>query len=111
MRKERSVVSIAGACRFEGSCASGTLPLPTLPFGFHWCAPPGLFVNSHSYLNRCSKKSLLHLVGVLVQVTSRPLVRASPAIPVAYALDQPRPCSSIAEPSGSLPRCVPGPCP
>ena len=39
-------------------------------------APPGLVVSSHSYSKRCLKKSLLHLVGVVVQVTSRPLVMA-----------------------------------
>src|SRR5580658_9860022 len=106
-----SVVSIAGSRRFDGSCASGTVPAPLLPFGFHWCAPPGLLVSSHSYLNKCSKKLLLHFVGVLLHVTSRPLVIASPAIPLAYALDQPKPCSSIGEPSGSLPKCAPGPAP
>src|SRR6202046_5993096 len=110
-RTEMSVVNIAGSCRFLGSCASGTIPAPALPFGFHWCAPPGLLVSSHSYLNKCSKKLLLHFVGVLLQVTSRPLVIASPAIPVAYALDQPSPCSSMGEPSGSFPRWVPGPAP
>ena len=47
-RSERSVVSIEGAMRFDASCASGTVPAPASPFGFHWCAPAGLFVSSHS---------------------------------------------------------------
>ena len=42
------MVSIDGAMRFDGSCASGTVPAPAPPFGFHWCAPAGLFVSSHS---------------------------------------------------------------
>ena len=53
-----------GACFFEGSCASGTVPLPAPFFGVHWFAPAGLFVSSHSYLNRLLKKWLLHFVGV-----------------------------------------------
>src|ERR1700678_2378274 len=110
-RNERSVVSIAGAWRFVESWASGILFAPALPLGFHWCAPPGLFVNSHSYLKRFSKKSLLHFVGVVVHVTSSPLVIASPAMPEAYAFVQPRPCSSIGEPSGSVPTCLLGAAP
>jgi hypothetical protein len=47
-RSDRSVVSIAGAMRVAASCAAGTVPLPASPFGFHWCAPAGLFVSSHS---------------------------------------------------------------
>jgi len=31
--------------RFDGSWASGTVPAPVPPFGFHWCAPAGLFVS------------------------------------------------------------------
>src|ERR1700738_298368 len=50
MRSARSVVSIIGACRFDGSCASGTVPSPSAPFGFHWFAPAGLFVRSPSAL-------------------------------------------------------------
>jgi hypothetical protein len=48
----------------------------------HCCAPAGLLLNSHSWLNRFSKKLLLHFVGVVVQVTSRPLVMVSPPLPV-----------------------------
>ena len=36
MRSARSVVSIDGARRFDGSCASGTVPAPAPPFGVHW---------------------------------------------------------------------------
>jgi hypothetical protein len=43
-----SAVVIIGACRFEGSCASGTSVAAAGSFGFHWCAPAGLFVSSHS---------------------------------------------------------------
>ena len=39
-------------------------------------------LNSHSYLNKFSKKLLLHLVGVVVQVTSSPLVIASAPLPL-----------------------------
>src|SRR3984885_9664575 len=81
-RSARSVVNIDGAIRFDESCACGTVPAPAPFFGRHWCAPAGLFVNSHSYPKRFLKKSLLHFVGVLVHVTSRPLVIASPAQPV-----------------------------
>ncbi len=48
MRSDRSVVSIVGGCRFDGSCASGTVPAPAPSFGFHWLAPAGLLVSSHS---------------------------------------------------------------
>src|SRR5215211_3967720 len=71
-RSERSVVSMVGTRFFEGSCASGIVALA--PFATHWCAPAGLLESSHSKPNRFSKKLLLHRVGVLVQVISRPLV-------------------------------------
>ena len=58
-------------------------------FAFHWKA--GLFSSSHSYLNRMSKKWLLHFVGVCVQVTSGPPVMASAPRPVPCLLFQPRP--------------------
>ena len=61
------------------------------PFAFHWLAPAGLFVSSHSYPNRFSKKWLLHFVGVCVQVTSGPPVMASAPKPVPCLLFQPRP--------------------
>ena len=80
-RSARSVVIIVGACFFDGSCASGTVPSPAPFFGFHCFAPAGLVVSSHSYSNRCLKKSLLHRVGVVVQVTSRPLVMAWAPLP------------------------------
>jgi hypothetical protein len=50
-----------------------------------------------------SKKPLPHLVGVAVQVTSRPLVIASRPLPLPKEFFQPRPCSSIEAPSGSGP--------
>src|SRR5262249_58565905 len=103
--------SMAGARKFEGSCASGTEPLPAPFFGVHWCAPAGLLVSSQSYLNRFSKKLLLHFVGVVVQVTSRPLPIASPALPVRNLLFQPSPCSSISAASGSGPTLAAGPAP
>ncbi len=49
------------------------------------------------------KKLLLHLVGVLVQMTSRPLVIVSSPLPVPNLLFQPRPCSSMGAVSGSGP--------
>jgi hypothetical protein len=52
------------------------VPSPAWFFGFHCFAPAGLVVSSHSYSKRCLKKSLLHFVGVVVQVTSSPLVVA-----------------------------------
>src|SRR5580704_4072658 len=97
-----------GAIRLDGSCAAGTVPAPAFPFGFHWCAPAGLFVSSHSYPKRCLKKSPLHFVGVVVQVTSRPLVIASTPMPVLKPLLQPRPCASSSPDSGSAPTWVVG---
>src|SRR5215468_4636304 len=92
-----------GAMRFDLSWACGTVPAPAPPLGFHWCAPAGLFVSSHSYPNRCLKKSLLHLVGVVVQVTSRPLVIASAPLPLPNLFFQPMPWASISDASGSAP--------
>ena len=43
-----SVVSIVGAWRLVLSWASGIVPAPAPFFGFHWWAPAGLFVSSHS---------------------------------------------------------------
>src|SRR5882724_3133589 len=94
-----SVVSIVGRRFFDESCASGIIA--SAPFATHWCAPAGLFVSSHSKANRFSKKLLLHLVGVVVQVTSRPLVIVSPPLPVAKLFFHPKPCSSRPDPSGS----------
>jgi hypothetical protein len=71
-----------GAIFFDLSCAAGTVPSPAPFFGFHCFAPPGLVVGSHSYSKRCLKKSLLHFVGVVVHVTSRPLVVAWAPTPV-----------------------------
>src|SRR5580765_931985 len=97
--------------RFVLSCACGTVPAPAPSFGRHWCAPAGLFVSSHSYPNRFQRKLLLHLVGVVVQVTSRPLVIVSTPRPELKPLTQPRPCCSSSPPSGSTPTCEAGPAP
>src|SRR5512139_3983551 len=100
-----------GGRRFDVSWASGTVPGTASPLGLHWCAPAGLFVSSHSFSNRTRKKLLLHLVGVVVQVTSRPLPIASPPLPVPKLLFQPRPCSSMLAASGSGPTWDAGPAP
>src|SRR5690242_21692342 len=92
---------MVGTCFFDGSNASGMSA--AAPFAFHCFAPAGLLVSSHSYLNRLSKKWLLHFVGVWVQVTSGPPVIASAPTPVPNLLFQPKPCSSSAPPSGSGP--------
>src|ERR1700733_2533199 len=92
---------MVGTCFFDLSCASGIVA--SAPFAFHCWAPAGLLVSSHSKPNRLSKKELLHLVGVWVQVTSGPPVMASAPTPVPCLLFHPRPWSSIAAPSGSGP--------
>src|ERR1700745_148513 len=92
---------MVGTRFFDLSKASGIVGSP--PSACHCHAPAGLLVSSHSYLNRFSKKRLLHLVGVCDQVTSGPPVMASQPTPVLYLLFQPRPWSSIAAPSGSGP--------
>src|SRR5215813_13164073 len=108
---ERSVVSIIGACRFDLSCASGTVPCASVFFGFHCFAPAGLSVSSHSYLKRFSRKPLSHFVGLLVQAPSRPLVIVSPPLPLPNLFCQPRPCASRSAPSGSGPTFVAGAAP
>src|SRR5215813_5988865 len=92
---------MVGTRRFDGSNGSGIVA--SAPFAFHCQAPAGLFVSSHSYLNRLSKKWLLHFVGVCDQMTSGPPVMASAPTPVPYLLFQPNPWSSTAPPSGSGP--------
>src|SRR6476660_3481055 len=92
---------MVGMCFLDLSYASGIVA--SAPFAFHCFAPAGLFVSSHSYLNRFSKKWLLQFVGVCDQVTSGPPVMASAPKPVPCLLFQPRPLSSIAAPSGSIP--------
>src|ERR1700741_1045984 len=66
------------------------------------CAPAGLFVSSHSKPNRFSRKLLLHFVGVVVQVTSRPLVIVSAPLPLPCVLSQPKPGASSSHASGCL---------
>src|SRR5882724_11789363 len=100
---------MVGRCFFDGLYASGTVV--SAPFATHWCAPPGLFVNSHSLLKRFSKKLLLHLVGVFVQITSRPLVIVSAPLPLRNLLFHPRPCSSTGAASGSGPTSAASPAP
>ena len=79
-RSARSVVSIVGRCCFAGSYASGTVA--SASFATHCFAPAGLSTSSHSWPNRFWKKPELHVVGVLVQVTSRPEVIVSAPLPV-----------------------------
>src|SRR5258705_4617836 len=100
---------MVGICFFDLSYASGIVA--SAPFAFHCFAPAGLFVSSHSYLNWLSKKWLLHFVGVCDQVTSGPPVMASLPLPVPYLLIQPRPCCSMAAPSGSGPTSAASPAP
>src|SRR5579883_3220281 len=100
---------MVGTCFFDLSCASGIVA--SAPFAFHCCAPAGLLVSSHSYLNRLSKKCPLHLVGVCDQVTSGPPVMVSGPTPVPCRLFHPRPWSSIAAPSGSGPSSEGSPAP
>ncbi len=87
----------------EPSSGSGTVPALAPSLGCHWFAPAGLWVSSHSWPKRLSKKELLQRVGVAVQVTSRPLVMASRPLPLPKEFFQPRPCSSRGAPSGSGP--------
>src|SRR5215831_3571245 len=100
---------MVGTCFFDLSKASGIEA--SAFFAFHCWAPAGLLVSSHSYLNRLSKKWLLHLVGVWVQVTSGPPVIASAPLPVPNRLFQPRPCSSIGAASGAGPTSDASPAP
>src|SRR5688500_849953 len=100
---------MVGRCFFDGSCASGMLG--SAPLAFHCCAPAGLLVSSQSYLNRFSKKWLLHFVGVCDQVTSSPLVIVSQPLPLLKLLFQPRPICSMSEASGSAPTCLVSPAP
>src|SRR5687767_2896586 len=94
---------MVGLRRLDASNASGIIS--SASFATHWCAPPGLLVNSHSKPKRFSKKLLLHLVGVFVHVTSMPLVMVSGPFPVPKLLLHPKPCASIPAASGSLPTC------
>src|SRR6266516_6700331 len=92
-----------GACRFDGSWASGTVPWAEGFLGVHCFAPAGLVVSSQSYANRLSRYPLSHLVGSLVQAPSSPLVIVSAPLPVPKVFRQPRPCSSRGAASGSGP--------
>jgi hypothetical protein len=78
-RRARSLVSMVGLRFGESGAGPGTMSSASL--ATHWKAPAGLLVSSHSYLKRNLKKSLLHRVGVEVQVTSRPEVIASAPLP------------------------------
>src|SRR5476649_2628299 len=101
---------MVGSFFFDGSCASGIVA--SAPLATHCLTPAGLLVSSHSYLNRLSKKWLLHLVGVCVQVTSGPPPMASAPMPVPCVLCQPRPWASMSLASGSAPTsdASPAPC-
>ena len=100
-----------GACRLLGSWASGTRSAAAGSDGTHCCAPAGLVVSTHSYLNRLSRYSVSHVVGRLVQVPSRPLVIVSAPLPLPWRLFQPKPCSSRGAPSVSGPRFSAGAAP
>src|SRR5262245_48000448 len=100
---------MVGTRFFDASKASGMVA--PAPLATHWCAPAGLFDGSHSKPNRFSKKLLLHFVGVVVHVTSRPLVIASAPLPLRKPLLHPKPCASMLSASGSTPTCVAGPAP
>src|ERR1700735_3587603 len=63
MRSAKSVVSMVGTCFFDLSKASGIVA--AAPLAFHCGTPAGLLVSSHSFLNRLSKKWLLHFVAPL----------------------------------------------
>src|SRR3954451_9853661 len=101
----RTVVSIIGAWRLDGSCASGTVPLASGFFGVHCFAPAGLSVSSHSYSKRFERKPLSHFVGSLVHAPSSPLVSVWAPLPPLTLFFQPRPCCSIGAASGSGPMC------
>ena len=90
------------------------MPAPAPFFGFHWCAPAGLLVSSHSKPNRFLKKSLFHRVGVLVTkdsggpdaklVAARALrvpviVVDRPAPPAAPAPPPPAPAADLVTPA------------
>src|SRR5438067_11842245 len=92
-----------GACRFDGSCASGTAPWASGSLGVHWFAPAGLLVSSQSYLKRLSRNPLSHFVGSLVHAPSMPLVIVSAPLPLPKLFFQPMPCASRGAPSGSGP--------
>src|SRR5215467_6465213 len=100
---------MVGTWPFDGSKASGIMA--AAPFALNCQAPAGLFVSSHSLLNRLSKKWLLHFVGVCDQTTSGPPVIASGPLPVPNLLVQPRPCSSIGAASGAGPTSDGSPAP
>lgn len=102
-------MSIVGRCFFDGSWASGMIA--SAFFATHWCAPAGLLLSSYSYSKRCLKKSWPHCAGVVVHVTSRPLVIASAPLPVPYVFAQPKPCASSGAASGSAPTFSAGPAP
>src|SRR5579871_3324626 len=105
MRSDRSVVSMVGTCFFDLSNASG-MSAGAL-FAFHCWAPAGLLVSSHSYPKRFSKKLLLHLVGVVVQAPSRPLVIVCTPWPLPNVFVQPIPSSSMFAAAGSAPTYLP----
>src|SRR5690348_11817843 len=88
-RSDRSVVSIVGSRFFDLSNGSGMFG--SVPFACHCHAPAGLFTTSQSYLNKLSKKLLLHFVGVCDQMTSGPPVMASDPKPVPNLLFHPSP--------------------
>src|SRR5262249_2328693 len=92
-----------GACLFEGSWASGTVPCAEGSLAVHCFAPAGLSVSSQSYLYRLSRNPLSHLAGSWVHAPSSPLVNAWAPLPLPEVFLQPRPCCSMGAASGSGP--------
>lgn len=75
----------------------------------HWWAPPGLSTRDHVLWNRDSRKLLDHLVGVLLQVTSRPEVKEP--VPSLKLPAQPSCCSPRSAASGAPPSSLPSKAP
>ena len=94
---------MVGAWRLAGLWASGTESAPAPSLGFHWFAPAGLLVNSHSKVKRRSKKVLSQVIGVVVHAPSSPLEIVNSPEPVPKLFFHPRPCCSMGAASGSRP--------
>lgn len=75
----------------------------------HWWAPPGLSTRDHSLWNRDSRKLLDHLVGVLLQVTSRPEVKEP--VPSLKLPAHPSCCPPRSAASGAPPISLPSKAP
>src|SRR5882724_948643 len=97
-----------GACRFDGSCASGTRS-DAWPFaGVHWIAPAGLLVFTQSKANRLSRYCVVNTIGLTDHAPSKPLVIVSSALPRPHLFSQPSPWLSTPAAAGSGPRHLDG---